>query len=491
MLNRRKLFFLFSLLTLFSIHISAQTSTSPYSRYGIGDLPFHGTTKNLGMGGVALGYSPIYNLNLSNPAAYSSLLLTTFEAAVNMNQVEMKNGSAVKQDVNNTSFSYFGFGFPVKSKKWGTGFGLLPYSDVGYSLSETATNSDGDAETHTYEGSGGLNQFFISNGYSPFKNFSIGVTASYLFGTIEQERRIEFPRLSNYFNTRINQETSIGSFHFNFGTQLTFDSLRLAPSDSIKIMDKKLGSIHDSLEVLRTMTGKSSPEQKNLLEQEIKKLNDEYVNTEAAKKKIVHRKDKSDWSLTLGLVASPKTSLSATNTTIAENFLYNAFGNIVVRDTIVNREEDGKIILPFNAGFGLLMKKGNRWLIGSDFSLQNWKDYSNFGATDSLANSWRVSAGMQFSPNDRAIKSFWKNVQYRFGLHYEQTYLQLHNNQLNEFGLSLGFGIPVKRSAAMLHISGEIGKRGTVSGNLIEENYIKLSLGFTLNDRWFIRTKID
>lgn len=442
------------------------------------------------MGGISLGYVPNYNLNLSNPAAYSSLLLTTFETAVNMNQVQLK-ADAGEQNMNNTSFSYFAFGFPVKSKKWGTGFGLLPYSDVGYSIKQAITNSDGISELHTYNGSGGLNQFFITNGYSPIKDFSVGVTASYLFGTINQERRIEFPRLINYFNTRIARETSIGSLHFNFGMQLTFDSLWLAPGDSIRMMDKKLVSIQDSLEVLRTMSVQSSAEQKNSLDAEIKALNEEYAKTEVSKKNIVHRKDRSDWSLTFGLIASPNTSLSATNLELAETFLYNAFGTTIVKDTIVNNEVEGKIILPFNAGFGVMMKKGSRWLIGSDFSLQNWKDYSNFGQNDSLANSWKISAGMQFSPNDRAVKSYWKNVQYRFGLHYEQTYLQLHNNQLNEYGISIGFGFPIKRSAAMLHISAEGGKRGTVSTNLIEENYLKLSIGFTLNDRWFVKPKFD
>jgi hypothetical protein len=489
MLNGHKLFFLFFLLT-FSLSSFAQTSSSsPYSRYGIGDLQFHGSTKNLGMGGTILGYNPIYNLNLSNPAAYSSLLLTTFETAVNMTQVEMKTSSE-KQDLNNTAFSYFAFGFPVKSKKWGTGFGLLPYSDVGYSIKDSKLNSEGETELHTYEGSGGINQFFISNGYRPFKNFSIGATASYLFGAINQQRRIEYPYLSNYFNTRLTEETSVGSLYFSFGLQLTFDSLGWASSDSIKIVDKKLSSIYDSLEVLKNLE-KTSPEQKNSLDFSIQSLNEEYTKSEAIKKNIVDRKAKSDWSLTLGLTGSPKTSLSATRSVLAETFLYSAFETVVLRDTVVNEEEKGKIILPFNAGFGAMFKKGNRWLIGSDFSLQNWKDYSGFNENDSLANSWRVSAGFQFTPNERAIKSYWKTVQYRFGFHYEQTYLQLHDNQLNEYGLSIGFGLPVKRSAAMLHLSGEVGRRGTVSGNLIEENYLKLSIGFTLNDRWFIKPKFD
>jgi len=120
------------------------------------------------------------------------------------------------------------------------------------------TNADDVAEKHTYDGSGGLNQFFITNGYSPFKNFSIGATASYCLVPLTRKEELRFPDLSNYFNTRITQENSVGSLYFNFGMQLAFDSLRLAPSDSIKMLDKKLGSLHDSLEVLRTMSGKST-----------------------------------------------------------------------------------------------------------------------------------------------------------------------------------------------------------------------------------------
>src|SRR6185369_7607704 len=91
MLNRNKIFFQFSVLILLSINASAQTSSSsPYSRYGIGDLQFSGFTKNIGMGGISHGYNPAYNMNISNPASYSSLVLTTFETAVNMNQVQLK-----------------------------------------------------------------------------------------------------------------------------------------------------------------------------------------------------------------------------------------------------------------------------------------------------------------------------------------------------------------------------------------------------------------
>ncbi len=498
MLNRNKLFFLLPFLIFFSINLTAQTSSSsPYSRYGIGDLQFSGFTQNIGMGGISLGYSPHNSMNISNPASYSSLILTTFETAVNMNQVQLKT-STKTQNINDISLSYFAFGFPVKNKKWGAGFGLLPYSNVGYSIRDPQTNAAGDRELHTYEGSGGLNQFFIGNGWSPYKNFSIGANASYLFGVINQERRIEYPYLSNYFNTRIAQETSVGAVYFNFGMQFTFDSLKIATGDSLKMFNLKLNNIQDSLKVIRDTMDKSTVEQRGEWEQVIKNLKKEYEKNDSLMKHVSHRKNKSDWSLTLGLTGAPKTSLTAKYSNLTESFVYTAFGNTIVRDTIEDIDgKSGKLILPLNIGFGAMLKKGNRWLIGSDFSLQNWKEYAFFGKNDSLGNSWRVAAGAQFHPrpgaNDLMDKkiSYWKKIQYRLGVHYGQTYLQLRNNQLKEYGVSIGLGIPVKRSAAMLHLAAEVGKRGTVSNNLIEENYLKLSVGFTLNDRWFIKPKID
>ena len=73
--------FTFLFFILFSLSAAAQVATSsPYSRYGVGDLHQGGFAKNLGMGGLSLGLIQPFNVNFSNPASYSSVLLTTFEA---------------------------------------------------------------------------------------------------------------------------------------------------------------------------------------------------------------------------------------------------------------------------------------------------------------------------------------------------------------------------------------------------------------------------
>lgn len=122
------------------------------------------------MGGIAQGLQHQYYLNLGNPASFSAISMTTYEVGMNLtlNQFET---SSIKQQSHTTSLGYFAFGFPVKSKKWGLGFGLLPYSNVGYSITDKRTNVLNSIELHTYKGSGGLNQFFLQMEFLYQRNY--------------------------------------------------------------------------------------------------------------------------------------------------------------------------------------------------------------------------------------------------------------------------------------------------------------------------------
>jgi hypothetical protein len=67
------------------------------------------------------------------------------------------------------------------SVKVGVGFGLIPYSSVGYKI-ESITE-DANTNNRRYNGSG-LNKAFLGVGYKINSNFSIA-DAQYNFGKIE------------------------------------------------------------------------------------------------------------------------------------------------------------------------------------------------------------------------------------------------------------------------------------------------------------------
>ena len=84
------------------------------------------------------------------------------------------------------------------------------------------------------------------------------------------------------------------------------------------------------------------------------------------------------------------------------------------------------------------------------------------------------------------------------GVNYNTGYLAISElgqnatqTNLNDLSLSLGFGLPLKRSNTIANIGVQFGKRGTIESNLVEEKYIKFHLAFTFNDKWFTKRKID
>jgi D-hexose-6-phosphate mutarotase len=66
-----------------------------------------------------------------------------------------------------------------------------------------------------------------------------------------------------------------------------------------------------------------------------------------------------------------------------------------------------------------------------------------------------------------------------------------NNHQLKDIGMSFGVGLPLKRTKSSVNVNLEFGKKGTQKENLIQENYTKLSLNFTLHEYWFVKRKFD
>lgn len=413
-------FILLSSMSSSLAQISSGT-TSAYSRYGIGDLYSKGFVQNRSMGGIGIGIASPYSINIINPASYSSIKLTTFETAAFNNLVKTSTNT-LEGITQSASVAYLAIAFPV-TKRWGSSIGLVPYSSVGYDIFDEATFENiGDVE-YFYEGSGGINQFYIGNALRIFKNFSLGFNASYLFGSINRVNRIEFPSSANTYNSRTQNITSIGDFHFEGGLQF---------NQSIR----------------------------------------------------------QDISLTIGVVGSISSQINADRTTIIER--YSGIENFIfVKDTIQNMVEEGTLNLPQSLGIGFILKKNEKWLIGADYSVQDWSSFRAFEENDSLVNSTHASIGMQYIPDANSIKNYFYQIQYRMGLFYNQTYLQLKNTSLHEYGISLGLGFPVRKAQSVLSLGVEFGQRGTIENNLIREQYIKTTLGFTLNDKWFIKRKFD
>ncbi len=247
--------------------IAQNTTDSPYSRYGIGLIQPAKFNSNIGSGGIGYAWRPsiykpqVYDslsrsnvnlndrrtnfINLKNPASFSNISLTTFEMGVlskNVNYLSLGQSRVA----NNTTISHVALAFPI-GQFVGMGFGLRPYSAVGYSY-ENRSNSGGTISTNTYEGSGGLNELFVGAGAEVTKRLSLGFTGKYLFGKIEDDKRVIFTD-AFFFNTLDRTETDISDFSFDLGmqyiTELSSDyrmvlGLTASPIDEVNAKETNL-----------------------------------------------------------------------------------------------------------------------------------------------------------------------------------------------------------------------------------------------------------
>ena len=193
------------LVTLLGVFIgtmlfSQNLNTSPYTRFGLGELTKPITTHYLGMGGLSISFSDHQQINISNPATYSSLKKNNpvFDLGISgkmSNYRSETNGEINTSQGNNFLLNNMIIGLPV-SKRCGITLGLLPFSTVGYDIS-SSTLLTADTVTYNYNGDGSINRILLGAGYNLINKgdttrFSVGINSSYIFGTLNRNNSVIF-----------------------------------------------------------------------------------------------------------------------------------------------------------------------------------------------------------------------------------------------------------------------------------------------------------
>jgi hypothetical protein len=203
-----------------------------------------------------------------------------------------------------------------------------------------------------------------------------------------------------------------------------------------------------------------------------------------------HGKFKKGLEITAGAVFAPNTKMKSTADYLVRTFFLSTTKVEYYKDTIaMGNNYKGNIMIPMVVGGGIVLGKSDKWVAGIDGKWQNWEKYTAFGFSDSLVNSYRISAGAEFIPDINGYNSYFKRIRYRIGFNYQGTYLSLRGQHLAEYSGSFGFGLPLKGVKTTLNIGAQIGTRGTTAEGLIRETYFKFILGFSIHERWFVKKK--
>lgn len=428
-------------IAIFAINSYGQQGTSsPYSFYGIGSLKFKGTVENRSMGGLSI-YTDSIHVNLRNPAGYAGNNLeilngesrpVKFTVGGSYSDVKLESNSGTAK-ANSTSFDYLALSVPVG--KFGFGFGLLPYTSVGYKLESLDTNFDDGRKSNRFKGEGGLNKAFLGIGYQITHDLSIGVDAHYNFGNIQNSNlayTYDDDGNATQYQTREDNRSDLSGLNFNLGL-------------SYKTM------ISDKLELVS------------------------------------------------GLTYTPKSNLGSKNKRSISTVIISSTGAEAVYSAIDTdleslglRETD--LVMPSKFSVGAGIGKPRKWFVGLETEYQNTSEFSNDLYSNSAIvyeNSSSFSLGGFYIPQYNSFTSYFKRAVYRAGFHFENTGLNINNESINEFGISFGIGLPSGSFFSNTNLGVELGKRGTTDSNLIKENFVNFQISLSLNDRWFQKRKFD
>jgi hypothetical protein len=181
--------------------------------------------------------------------------------------------------------------------------------------------------------------------------------------------------------------------------------------------------------------------------------------------------------LRLGVAVSFSSNLNADTSLIISSSL--------LTDTVYSSSID--MLLPYRVAAGASFVLNKKYLFSLDYLFQPWSKYALNGKTlPYLRNSYKVSAGFEYSPVKETGQSFWEQVMFRLGLTYEQTQYYVDGQGINEYSVMGGISLPLSYENT-LDFSLAYSIRGTNDFNLFKEKIIRLTGSVSLGELWFLR----
>lgn len=423
---------------------------SPYSRFGLGDPVTQYYAAQTGMGGMPAAFNNHSRSNMVNPASLAWMRFTAFEVGLSARRSSLTEGQTGESttlwggNLRNLTLA-----FPLRNSinqvvdrrrakfNWGMAFSLQPFTEVGYNLQLEESLNIGDSETtetfvNSLKGSGGTYRLMWGNGFR-YENISVGFTVGYLFGQITNSRRVTLASADpgQAYASEFLDEVSVGGLTWSLGAQYQL------------VLDL-----------------------------------DEETN-------FARR------SITFGLYGNSATSFD----TKTDQF-YSRDNRVLtpLTDTLVYSENvasSGR--LPGQFGIGAMYDDLNKLRLGVDASFTNWSQYENGAKPEELANAYRFAAGAEWIPDIESYNNYLQKVRYRLGVFYGTDPRTVNGQQVTEYGLSLGMGLPLirpRQQTSFIDLAVEVGQFGLQEA--VRDTYIQMTVGFTLNDNtWFFKRKFN
>ena len=182
------------------------------------------------------------------------------------------------------------------------------------------------------------------------------------------------------------------------------------------------------------------------------------------------------WLSTYGITFTPQTALQSTATV---NLTDSSSGATIKAGTPVY----GYFTLPMGVNAGIALIKDNKYTFTINAQTQGWGSLNYSGQNYQLVNSSRVSIGFQSSS---LLKNYFNQDYekgfFQLGLYGGNSYLKINNEQLTDFGASVGYGRNSFRSSLGWVAALEVVRQGSTNTSVLSQNYINLTITLSYLD---------
>lgn len=438
-----KVFAFCALLILSSNFAYAQKNTdSPYSRFGIGLKANSSYNGNFGMGGVGYAWRPYQY----RPVVYDSLARSS--AQLNdrgTNYINPKNPASFS----NFSLTTFEAGIFSQNTEYISGNqrktgnnAQLSHMSLAFPVGDKWGMAFGinpfSAVGYDYIINNSVNQ----NSITDFYQGSGGVNQIF-FGTgVELSKNLALGIKGNYL---------FGSFSH---TQR-------------RVFDEQSQFFFNSLEEKETLVSDFTFD-----------LGFQYFKDLKNENRII-----------LGANVSPFDQFDATETRVIRNYTGSA-GRESFKDTSLLVEKTSAVSFHPIYGVGFAYEKKKEWMLSIDYTYQPLEEASEFDVA-SISTNHKVNLGFERYSKPTAFGSFFKQMGYRAGFHYNSSLVRVNGEDIQELGISFGLSLPLRKSFSTLNLGLQAGTRGKDEMGLNQENFFNIQFGVTINDKWFIQRKYD
>ena len=111
-------------------------------------------------------------------------------------------------------------------------------------------------------------------------------------------------------------------------------------------------------------------------------------------------------------------------------------------------------------------------------------------SNSALNDRTKIAVGAEYLPGGNYGDSYLKRIRYRIGFNYSDSYISVKNSRNNEYAGTIGFGFPLLRQKSMINVGLEYATIRPTNKNFLSENYLRLNIGLSFNEMWFLKNRL-